>query len=78
MCGTAIEKVNFSKFLGIYYVDEKLNWKDQIEHTRTKLANILRIMHRTRYLFDEPTRKNLYKYPFPSAPELLLRNTGKY
>jgi len=63
MCGTAIEKVNVSKFLGIY-VNEKLNWKDQIEHTRTKLAKTLGIMHRTRYLFDEPTRKNLYNTLF--------------
>jgi hypothetical protein len=63
MCGTTIERVNVCKFLGIY-VDEKLNWKKQIEHTRNKLARTLGIMYRTSYLFDEYTRKIMYNTLF--------------
>jgi len=59
MCNTEIARVGSCKFLGIY-VDEKLNWKKQIDQTQTKLAKTLGILYRARNLLDEVTLKTLY------------------
>jgi len=63
MCDTKIERVVACKFLGIF-VDEKLNWKKQIDHIQTKLAKTLGIMYRARAVLDEISLKTLYNSLF--------------
>jgi len=63
MCDTKIDRVVACTLLGIF-VDEKLNWKKQIDHIQTKLAKTLGIMYRARAVLDEISLKTLYNSLF--------------
>jgi len=63
MCDTQIERVDATKFIGIY-VDDKLNWKKQTGQIQSKLAKTLGILYRTRNFLDENTLKTLYNSLF--------------
>ena len=47
------------KYLGAY-IDNKLNWKYQIKHVQSKIANNLGILKKLRYYTDLKILKQLY------------------
>jgi len=63
MCDKQNERVDATKFIGIY-VDDKLNWKKQTGQIQSKLAKTLGILYRTRNFLDENTLKTLYNSLF--------------
>ena len=61
-----IDKVKYTKFLGVY-IDEKLNWKKHISYISGKVSRGLGVILKARKLLPLSTLKTLYFsfiYPF--------------
>ena len=66
ICINNIEEKSDIKYLGIY-VDNKLNWIQQIKHINSKIARNTGILSRLRYYVDLRMLKQLYYtliYPY--------------
>ena len=50
--GTLVEEKESTKYLGVF-IDNKLTWKTQIQHIKTKLARGIGMMSKIRYYLDE-------------------------
>ena len=50
--GTLVEEKDSTKYLGVF-IDNKLTWKTQIQHIKTKLARGIGMMSKIRYYVDE-------------------------
>ena len=64
--GCCIDKVNFTKFLGVY-IDDKLNWKKHISYISGKVSRGIGIIVKARKLLPLTTLKTLYYsfiYPY--------------
>ena len=61
--GNLISRVTNTKFLGIF-IDEKLNWKDQINHVKSKLSKSLAIMYKAKPIVNEQALYTLYNSLF--------------
>ena len=57
--GVSIERVKFTKFLGAY-IDEKLTWKNHINHVKIKISKGLGIMSRVRNFLPHNVMLMLY------------------
>lgn len=60
MDGIEIEKVDTMKYLGVV-IDEKLNFKENIEYLRKKMTKKVSFMMRMKKRFDQDTKLLLYK-----------------
>ena len=56
---TSIERVYFTKFLGVY-IDSKLSWEHQIKHIQNKIAKSISIMYKVKYLLTKSALYTLY------------------
>ena len=52
--GSNIEKVNSTKYLGVY-IDHHLNWKDHIAYISSKLLKSTALIHKTSHVLDTKT-----------------------
>ena len=52
--GFNIEKVNSTKYLGVY-IDHHLNWKDHIAYISSKLSKSTAVFHKTSHVLDTKT-----------------------
>ena len=59
IAGSVIEKVNFTKFLGII-IDKNLTWKFHVDHVCSKISKNIGIILRCRKIFDQNTLVTLY------------------
>ena len=57
--GSNIEKVNSTKYLGVY-IDHHLNWKDDIAYISSKLSKSTAVIHKTSHVLDTKTLTLLY------------------
>ena len=57
--GSNIEKVNSTKYLGVY-IDHHLNWKDHIAYICSKLSKSTAVIHKTSHVLDTKTLTLLY------------------
>jgi len=57
--GKAIQKVNQTKFLGVY-IDEHLNWNSHVQHLSLKLASGIYSLNMTRNMLSVNTKRLLY------------------
>ena len=57
--GIAVEEKKVAKYLGVY-IDNKLNWKNHIEHVRTKLSKGNGMISKIRYYVNERCLLNLF------------------
>ena len=57
--GVALERVEFTKFLGVY-IDENLNWKQHTSHISLKVAKSLGVINRIRSIVSSNVLKSLY------------------
>ena len=56
---TPVEEKQTTKYLGAF-IDNKLSWKNQIQHTNTKIAKGIGLISKIRYYVNETCLKNLY------------------
>ena len=56
---TFIKRVDRIKFSGVLF-DEKLRWKNHINLIENKISKNLGILHRTKFLLHQRSRKNIY------------------
>ena len=64
--GTLIERVKYSKFLGVY-IDEYLNWNNHIEEVCLKLSRVCGILYRVRNNLTTDAMMSIYYtlcYPY--------------
>ena len=54
-----IERVNKIKFLGIF-IDEKLNWKSHVTYVQNKVAKIIGIFNKVKFILNTTTLFKLY------------------
>ena len=54
-----IERVSYTKFLGVY-IDENLNWKEQVKDVSCKVSKCLGMMNKVKYCLTRPCLKMLY------------------
>ena len=57
--GSIIEKVNSTKYHGVY-IDHRLNWKDHIAYISSKLSKSTSVIHKTSHVLDTKTLTLLY------------------
>ena len=57
--GTPIEEKETTKYLGTF-IDNKLNWKPQIQHIKSKLARGIGMISKIRYYLDEACLLKMY------------------
>ena len=57
--GTPVEEKQTTKYLGIF-IDNKLNWKPQIQHVKAKLARGIGMVSKIRYYLDEASLLKMY------------------
>ena len=63
--GNTLDRVKFTKFLGVY-VDENMNWNQQISFVTNTLARMCGILYRIRnYLTPESLTSNYYTLCYP-------------
>ena len=60
-----LKQVTDIQFLGVY-IDDKLNWKKQINYVATKLCRAIAILNKVKHKFDIKTLILLYNYFFYS------------
>ena len=56
---TLVEEKQSTKYLGIF-IDNKLNWKTQIQHVQSKLPRGIGVLTKVRYFVDEMCLQKLY------------------
>ena len=54
-----VEEKLYTKYLGTF-IDNKLSWKTQIQHTKTKLSKGIGMISKIRYYLNEQCIKNMY------------------
>lgn len=59
MNDTVLERVQHTKYLGVY-LDEHLNWKQQVAHICRKISPIIGIMSKARWLLSKTILISLY------------------
>ena len=57
--GTKIERVDHTKFLGVY-IDETLNWKQHTSHVSSKISMSIGVMNRVKCFLSTNVLKTLY------------------
>ncbi len=58
--GNTIERVTFTKFLGVY-IDEDLNWKQHTAQISKKISKSLGILNRVKYILPRKVLVTLYR-----------------
>ena len=71
-----LKQVTDIKMLDVY-IDDKLNWKKQINYVATKLCRVIAILNKVKHKFDIKTLILLYNF-FLFTPKLLCSYMGKY
>ena len=57
--GINIDRVEFTKFLGVY-IDENLNWKKHASEMSSKISKSIGIMSKVKYILSRKLLKTLY------------------
>ena len=68
-------KKNYVKYLGVY-IDDKLTWKNQIEHLCSKLSKVFGLVFKLRHYVSLSTLKLVYYLLFHSNIQYSLLNWG--
>ena len=71
--GTPVEEKQSTKYLGTF-IDNKLNWKAQIQHIKAKLARGIGMISKIRYYVDESCLLKMYHSFFQSHINYNLLN----
>ena len=74
-----IEQKGFIKYLGIF-LDDHINWKQQIKHVNNKIAKNIGIIYKLRHYLDLKMLKQLYYtliYPYFTYGVMSWGNTYK-
>jgi len=58
--GKIIDRVSSTKFLGIYYIDECLQWKDHIDHCKNKIRSGIYALNISKSLLTSNILRTLY------------------
>ena len=71
-----IEKKNYVKYLNVY-IDDKLTWKNQIDHFSCKLSKVCGMVFKLKHYVPPSTLKLVYYLLFHSNIQYFLINWGR-